>query len=234
MVGLVLKWTPCLQTSDQSLGHFVTGEALKAIPELEELNLSWNSKVGGNLPLILQNFQEGSKIQTLELVDCALTSEDGVFVGKWSLEESFPEKKKYKNAHDWIAWESELAVFSYPELKKWLTHSIPGHTRLHFSPACPSLHTLHFYWVALFVLNLFLTGQLLPMLQSLEVLDLSINRNIGGSLNSIAQGLKSTSNLKVLKLHSCGLSQKSVKVLGELAMTEVYVYIHIDSVFPKK
>ncbi|XP_032978531.1 leucine-rich repeat-containing protein 31 isoform X2 [Rhinolophus ferrumequinum] len=112
------------------------GEALKAIPELEELNLSWNSKVGGNLPLILQNFQEGSKIQTLELVDCALTSEDGVFV-----------------------------------------------------------------------------GQLLPMLQSLEVLDLSINRNIGGSLNSIAQGLKSTSNLKVLKLHSCGLSQKSVKVL---------------------
>nr|KAF6475069.1 leucine rich repeat containing 31 [Rousettus aegyptiacus] len=113
------------------------GEALKALPELEELNLSWNSKVGGNLPLMLQKFQEGSKIQTLELVDCALTSEDGVFM-----------------------------------------------------------------------------GQLLPMLQNLEVLDLSINRNIGGSLNSIAQGLKCTSNLKVLKLHSCGLSQKSVKGLG--------------------
>lgn len=113
------------------------GEALKVIPELEELNLSWNSKVGGNLPLILQKFQEGSKLHTLELVDCALTSEDGVCV-----------------------------------------------------------------------------GQLLPRLQSLEVLDLSINRNIGDSLDSIAQGLKSTSNLKVLKLHSCGLSQKSVKVLG--------------------
>ncbi|XP_043329711.1 leucine-rich repeat-containing protein 31 isoform X3 [Cervus canadensis] len=56
-------------------------------------------------------------------------------------------------------------------------------------------------------------GQLLPRLQNLEVLDLSINRNIGGSLNSIAHGLKSTSNLKVLKLHSCGLSQKSVKLL---------------------
>lgn len=112
------------------------GEALKVIPELEELNLSWNSKVGGNLPVILHNFQEGSKIRTLELVDCALTSEDGVFV-----------------------------------------------------------------------------GQLLPMLQSLEVLDLSMNRNIGSSLNSIAKGLKRTSNLKVLKLHSCGLSQKSVKVL---------------------
>ncbi|XP_023609671.1 leucine-rich repeat-containing protein 31 [Myotis lucifugus] len=112
------------------------GAALKAIPDLEELTLSWNSKVGGNLPLILQKFQAGSKIRTLELVDCALTSEDGAFV-----------------------------------------------------------------------------GQLLPMLPSLEVLDLSINRNIGGSLSSIAQGLKSASNLKVLKLQSCGLSQKSVKLL---------------------
>ena len=69
----------------------------------------------------------------------------------------------------------------------------------------------------------FLPGQLLPRLQNLEVLDLSINRNIGGSLNSIAHGLKSTSNLKVLKLHSCGLSQKSVKLLGELAMTEASI-----------
>ncbi|XP_011916050.1 PREDICTED: leucine-rich repeat-containing protein 31 isoform X6 [Cercocebus atys] len=129
----ILRLGSCRLTTDdvQALG-----EALEMIPELEELNLSWNSKVGGNLPLILQKFQKGSKIQMLKLVDCTLTSEDGTFL-----------------------------------------------------------------------------GQLLPMLQSLEVLDLSINRDIGGSLNSIAQGLKSTSNLKVLKLHSCGLSQKSVKIL---------------------
>ncbi|XP_069329045.1 leucine-rich repeat-containing protein 31 isoform X2 [Eulemur rufifrons] len=112
------------------------GEALEMIPELEELNLSWNSRMGGNLPLVLQNFQKGSKIQTLELVDCALTSEDGAFV-----------------------------------------------------------------------------GQLLPVLQGLEVLDLSMNRNIGGGLNRLAQGLKCTANLRVLKLHSCGLSQKSVNTL---------------------
>lgn len=61
------------------------------------------------------------------------------------------------------------------------------------------------------------------MMQNLEVLDLSINRNIGASLNSIAQGLRSTSNLKVLKLHSCGLSQDSVRLLGELATTEVFI-----------
>ncbi|KAF0880762.1 leucine-rich repeat-containing protein 31 [Crocuta crocuta] len=129
----ILRLGSCRLTTDDVRA---LGEALDAIPELEELNLSWNSKVGGNLPLILQKVQEGSKIQMLELVDCNLTSEDGAFV-----------------------------------------------------------------------------GQLLPMMQNLEVLDLSINRNIGGSLHSIAQGLKSTSNLKVLKLHSCGLSQKSIRIL---------------------
>ncbi|XP_036099033.1 leucine-rich repeat-containing protein 31 [Molossus molossus] len=128
-----LRLSSCRLTTDDVRA---LGEALKAVPDLEELNLSWNSNVGGNLPLILQNFQAGSKIHVLELVDCALTSEDGEFV-----------------------------------------------------------------------------GQLLPMLQSLEVLDLSINRNIGGSLDSIAQGLKRASTLKVLKLQSCGLSQKSVKLL---------------------
>ncbi|XP_032692026.1 leucine-rich repeat-containing protein 31 isoform X3 [Lontra canadensis] len=129
----ILRLGSCRLTMDdvQALG-----EALGGITDLQELNLSWNSEVGGNLPLTLQNFQEGSKIQTLELVDCDLTSEDGAFV-----------------------------------------------------------------------------GQLLPMMQNLEVLDLSLNRNIGASLNSIAQGLRSTSNLKVLKLHSCGLSQESVKLL---------------------
>ncbi|XP_004704294.2 leucine-rich repeat-containing protein 31 [Echinops telfairi] len=129
----ILRLGSCRLTADD-VGAL--GEALKVIPELEVLNLSWNRKVGGNLPLILQSFQEGSKIQTLDLVDCALTSDDGAFM-----------------------------------------------------------------------------GQLLPMLQNLEILDLSLNRNICGSLNSIAQGLESTSNLKVLKLHSCGLSQGSIKIL---------------------
>ncbi|XP_007197596.2 LOW QUALITY PROTEIN: leucine-rich repeat-containing protein 31 [Balaenoptera acutorostrata] len=134
----ILRLGSCRLTADDIRA---LREALKALPELE-LNLSWNRKVGGNLPLILQTFREGSKKQMLELVDSALTSEDGASV-----------------------------------------------------------------------------GQLLLRLQNLEVLDLSINRNIDGSLNSIAQGLKSTLglpctlNLKALKLHSCGLPQKNVKLL---------------------
>ncbi|MEJ1277410.1 leucine rich repeat containing 31 [Cricetulus griseus] len=73
----VLRLSSCGLTSEdvQTLG-----DALEMIPELEELSLSWNSKVGGKLPQVLRTFQKGSKIQTLELVDCALTSQDGEFV----------------------------------------------------------------------------------------------------------------------------------------------------------
>jgi hypothetical protein len=82
---------------------------------------------------------------------------------------------------------------------------------------------LWFYSVATGLWVFFLPGQLLPKLQNLEVLDLSINGSIGDSLDSVAQGLKSTSNLKVLKLHSCGLSQKSAKILGELTMVDLKI-----------
>lgn len=71
-----------------------------------------------------------------------------------------------------------------------------------------------------------LSGHLLPKLQRLEVFDLSINRNIGSSLDVIAQGLKCTSGLKVLKLHSCGLSPKSVRILGELTIVKFKI-VHV-------
>ncbi|XP_021487669.1 leucine-rich repeat-containing protein 31 [Meriones unguiculatus] len=131
----VLRLSSCRLTTEDLQ---ILGDALEMIPELEELSLSWNSKVGGKLPQVLHTFQKGSKIRTLELMDCALTSQDGMFV-----------------------------------------------------------------------------GHLLPKLQSLEVFDLSINRNIGSSLDIIAQGLKGTSGLKVLRLHACGLTRESVRILDD-------------------
>jgi Ran GTPase-activating protein (RanGAP) involved in mRNA processing and transport len=68
-----------------------------------------------------------------------------------------------------------------------------------------------------------LPGHLLPKLQSLQVFDLSNNRNIGSCLEVIAQGLRSASGLKELKLRSCGLSQKSIRLLGELTVVKVKI-----------
>lgn len=220
-LGWLWNALSALQTSDQSLGHFVTGEALKVVPDLEELHLSWNSRVGGNVPLILQEFRAGSKIRTLELVDCALTSEDGTFMGKWNLEESFLHKRWRCPGLDNLGVKVGC-VLPHRELKEWFAPS-QRPTGLQSPPACPASHAYIFTELLKFVQISFLPGQLLPVLRSLEVLDLSMNRNIGGSLNSIAQGLKSTSSLKVLKLQSCGLSQKSVMLLGKLAITAVYI-----------
>lgn len=76
---------PCQQVKTPEAGRAfhvagALGEALTAIPGLENVKL--NSKVGGTLPLIFQKFQEKSKSQILEVVNCAITSEDGSFVGQ--------------------------------------------------------------------------------------------------------------------------------------------------------
>ncbi|XP_007502304.2 leucine-rich repeat-containing protein 31 [Monodelphis domestica] len=130
----VIRLNNCRLTVDDVLE---LGEVLKTSPDLEELNLSWNSCVGGNLSHILQGIQEGSKVQILRLIDCDLTAEDAASV-----------------------------------------------------------------------------GHVLLLMQNLKVFDLSINRNIGCNLTVIAQGLKNTPWLNILKLHTCGLTQDSIQILG--------------------
>lgn len=71
------------------------------IPEIEELSLSWVSKVGGKLLQVFLTFHKGGKIRTLELEGCTLTSQDGVFVGKWNSEEFFPEKQRMPVIGSW-------------------------------------------------------------------------------------------------------------------------------------
>ncbi|XP_066477647.1 leucine-rich repeat-containing protein 31 [Tiliqua scincoides] len=112
------------------------GEAFEVIPCLEILDLSWNNNIGGNLSLLTPKIPKGYKLKTLKLTDCNLVHEDG----------------------------ESLA-------------------------------------------------QLLSRLHSLEVLDLSINKNIGSSLKSITQELKYVSSLKVLNWQMCGLKQDGLQSL---------------------
>ncbi|XP_027441547.2 leucine-rich repeat-containing protein 31 isoform X1 [Zalophus californianus] len=145
---------------------------LPFLPDLEKLDISWNDSVGGNLHSVTQQMHLVSKLKILRLGSCRLTTDDVRALG-----EALKVVLELKELN--LSWNSEVGGN--------LPHNLPH--------------------------NGAFVGQLLPMMQNLEVLDLSINRNIGASLNSIAQGLKSTSNLKVLKLHSCGLSQESVRLL---------------------
>ncbi|TRZ17378.1 hypothetical protein HGM15179_009737 [Zosterops borbonicus] len=112
------------------------GEAFEIVSQLEELDLSWNSNIGGKLSLLTKKLQEGCKLKCLKITDCNLTAKDG---------ESLAE--------------------------------------------------------------------ILNVMPSLEVLDLSINKNIGCSMKVIAQDLKNVPGLKELNLHMCGLKQDSLQGL---------------------
>ncbi|NXH40183.1 LRC31 protein, partial [Dicaeum eximium] len=112
------------------------GEAFEIVSQLEELDLSWNSNIGGKLSLLTKKLQEGCKLKCLKITDCNLTAKDG---------ESLAE--------------------------------------------------------------------LLNVIPNLEVLDLSINKNIGCSMKVIAQDLKNVPGLKELNLHMCGLKQDSLQGL---------------------
>ncbi|KFO69330.1 Leucine-rich repeat-containing protein 31, partial [Cuculus canorus] len=129
----VLRLNNCRLTAEDVT---YLGEAFEIVPQLEELDLSWNSNIGGKLSLLTKKLQKGCKIKILKMTDCNLTAKDG---------ESLAE--------------------------------------------------------------------ILYMIPDLEVLDLSINKNIGCSVKVIAQDLKNVPGLKELNLHMCGLKQDSLQGL---------------------
>lgn len=59
----------------------VTGEAFEIVPQLEELDLSWNSNIGGKLSLLTKKLRKGCKIKLLKITDCNLTAKDGESLG---------------------------------------------------------------------------------------------------------------------------------------------------------
>ncbi|NWH91403.1 LRC31 protein, partial [Aegithalos caudatus] len=129
----VLRLNNCRLTAEDVIS---LGESFEIVSQLEELDLSWNSNIGGKLSLLTKKLREGCKLKCLRITDCNLTAKDG---------ESLAE--------------------------------------------------------------------ILNVIPNLEVLDLSINKNIGCSMKLIAQDLKNVPGLKELNLHMCGLKQDSLQGL---------------------
>ncbi|XP_063022510.1 leucine-rich repeat-containing protein 31 isoform X2 [Melospiza melodia melodia] len=132
----VLRLNNCRLTAEDVIS---LGGAFEIVSQLEELDLSWNSNIGGKLSLLTKKLKEGCKLKCLKMTDCNLTAKDG---------ESLAE--------------------------------------------------------------------LLNVIPDLEVLDISINKNIGCSMKVIAQDLKNVPGLKELNLHMCGLKQDSLQGLAQV------------------
>ncbi|XP_054242206.1 leucine-rich repeat-containing protein 31 [Indicator indicator] len=149
----VLRLNNCRLTAEDVIS---LGEASEIISQLEELDLSWNSNIGGRLSLLTKKLQKECKLKLLKITDCNLTAKDG---------ESLAE--------------------------------------------------------------------ILTVIPNLEVLDLSINTQIGSSMKAIAQDLKHVPGLKELNLHMCGLKHDSLQGL-DAALQHLAVLRKLDISYNKE
>ncbi|XP_039343294.1 leucine-rich repeat-containing protein 31 isoform X3 [Mauremys reevesii] len=165
---------------------------LPFLPELEELNLSWNDFVGGVLKPLALRLHHVSKLKILQLNNCKLTAEDVTSLGEAL--ETIPHLEELD-----LSW----------------NNSIGGKLSLltkRFQTGC-KIKILKFTDCSLTAKDGESLAQVLNVIHDLEVLDISINRNIGCSLKSIAQELKNVPVLKELNLHMCGLKQDGLQYL---------------------
>ncbi|XP_065267340.1 leucine-rich repeat-containing protein 31 isoform X1 [Emys orbicularis] len=165
---------------------------LPFLPELEELNLSWNDFVGGALKSLALRLHHVSKLKILQLNNCKLTAEDVTSLGEAL--ETIPHLEELD-----LSWNNNIGG-----KLSLLTKS--------FQTGC-KIKILKFTDCSLTAKDGESLAQVLNVIHDLEVLDISINRNIGCSLKSIAQELKNVPVLKELNLHMCGLKQDGLQYL---------------------
>ncbi|XP_077204562.1 leucine-rich repeat-containing protein 31 isoform X2 [Paroedura picta] len=167
---------------------------LPLLPDLEEMDLSWNDFVGGALQPLTHQFSHTQKLKVLRLNNCRLMPKDVTFLGEAL--EVIPCLEILD-----LSWNNNIGG----NLSS-LTQKIPkGY----------NLKTLKVTDCSLTMEDGNSLAQLLNRIQNLEELDLSINKNIGHSLKSIARELKYLSGLKVLNLHMCGLKQDGFQCLDD-------------------
>lgn len=91
-------------------------------------------------------------------------------------------------------------------------HGARWEIRLRFKPLCRCFMSLLCVITRWFDLP---SGTLLPFLTQLEVMDLSWNDLLGGSLKALSFYMQHVGKLKVLKLSGCRLTAEDLGALGE-------------------
>ncbi|NXU50621.1 LRC31 protein, partial [Turnix velox] len=188
----VLQLNNCRLTADDVTS---LGEAFEIVPQLEELDLSWNSNIGGKLSLLTKKLQKGCKIKLLKITDCNLTAKDG---------ESLAE-----------------ILHVMPNLEV-LDLSINKHLGCSVKVISKSLKNVP----GLKELNLHMCGLNQDSLQGLDTalqhltelrkLDISCNKEIGGGFKDSTAHLASLKNLQVLDLHQCCVTEEDMTVLSQV------------------
>ncbi|KAL2085267.1 hypothetical protein ACEWY4_018587 [Coilia grayii] len=172
------------------------GDSLDAVPQLELVDLSWNTGVGeANLHCLTSRFDPGCIIQELRLVDCHLTDADMKALGQ-----AFPAMANLEHL-DLSC--NKITAEGMEELLSFLndTHG---------------LKTLMLHMCGLEQDALCRLGEALQFLPTLERLDLSANKGARGGLAKMAENLAQLTHLSCLDIHLCCLTEQDVKALVQV------------------
>ncbi|KAK5619137.1 hypothetical protein CRENBAI_025798 [Crenichthys baileyi] len=170
---------------------------LQFLPQLEEMDVSWNELIGGSLTTLTSHLQHVSGIRTLKLCSCRLNADDVAALGE--------------------------ALHSVPLLEvldlSW-NNSIGGSAlqgllgKLH-----PSLRELYLVDCQLTAVEAAALGGMVAVLPKICVLDVSCNPRLtqeveAGGFKELAASLSHAVSLTTLRLQACGLTPDSLDALG--------------------
>uniref|UniRef100_UPI00398E9D3B leucine-rich repeat-containing protein 31-like n=2 Tax=Pristiophorus japonicus TaxID=55135 RepID=UPI00398E9D3B len=225
------------------------GDCVQHLPNVEEIDLSWNSDLGGNLALFLQKLKLDCKLKTLKLVDCNLTADDGMALGLALSVTSRLEvldlsmNKRVGSGLEIIFQElrhvPDLQVLKLhmcgltrdniqalgnslqyiPGVKKMVfsCNDIGGgfeDTAAHLSPFT-QLRVFDVHRCSLTEDDISALTQIIPLLSSLQVLNLAMNKNIGNSVRHLIGRLRFLPSLKNLIVNNCNLTKESIVELAD-------------------
>ncbi|NXF94393.1 LRC31 protein, partial [Eubucco bourcierii] len=171
------------------------GEASEIVSQLEELDLSWNSNIGGKLSLLTKKLQKGCKLKLLKITDCNLTAKDGESLAE--ILTMIPNLEVLDLSINTHIGSSMKAIAQ--DLK-----NVPG------------LKELNLHMCGLKQDSLQGLDAALQHLAELRKLDISCNKEIGGGFKDFAAHLASLKNLEVLDLHQCCVTEEDVTVLSQV------------------
>ncbi|XP_013800642.2 leucine-rich repeat-containing protein 31 isoform X1 [Apteryx mantelli] len=188
----VLRLNNCRLTAEDVTS---LGEAFEIVPQLEELDLSWNSNIGGKLSLLTKKLQKGCKIRFLKITDCNLTAKDG---------------------------ESLAQILNVIPNLEVLDLSINKHIGCSMKIIAqdlknvPGLKQLNLHMCGLKQDSLQALDTALQHLAELRKLDISGNKEIGGGFKDSAAHLANLKNLEVLDLHQCCVTEEDMTILSQV------------------
>lgn len=169
------------------------GALLAYVPQLEQLDLSWNALIGGSLLALTSHFNHMKWTTALKLSGCRLEHRDVAALGE--------------------------ALSHLPSLEvldlSWNGALGGGGLQGLVGKVQPSLTELHLVACGLTAADGTSLGEILRPLSHLCLLDVSFNPDFSDGVKEVASALSQTPSLQTLRLQSVGLSPHGLQALGD-------------------